>query len=261
MSSELLAPRASWLRSAPPRLLLALLIATWTTGCDERPPPCHSDGDGIGTIAAPTPTPPWGGNGPGSPPDHGDAPDEYSKNAEGEVCLCGPYEIGCTTDPDGTPGDEFGQESPSAPSGCNATPDTYVDCGAACRAQCGERMAIGNFSPSIFKFVTTLADDGTDKGGGWREASVRLEFERWDDLLPRLWECPITVGMPLRTKARGTVSPEFAATVSAEIAKDASQILMHGPTELPPGIFCSRLGPQMQGLFWDRYDWLGATVK
>src|SRR4051794_22701932 len=33
---------------------------------------------------------------------------------------------------------------------------------------------ISYFQPSNFPFVTTIADDGTDKGGGWQEAKARL---------------------------------------------------------------------------------------
>jgi len=35
-----------------------------------------------------------------------------------------------------------------------------------------------NFKPSEFPFVTTVPDDGTDKGGGWQVAKVKLEFVR-----------------------------------------------------------------------------------
>jgi hypothetical protein len=34
------------------------------------------------------------------------------------------------------------------------------------------------FRPSEFPFVTTVQDDGTDKGGGWQVAKVNLEFTR-----------------------------------------------------------------------------------
>ncbi len=37
--------------------------------------------------------------------------------------------------------------------------------------------------------------------------------------------------------------------------------LMHVKPELPPGVFCSKLGPTMQALFKAQYLNLGATVK
>jgi hypothetical protein len=95
---------AAWVAVAP-------IVAGLCAGCDDRPPPCHPDGEGNGTIAGPTPTPPWGPGGPGDPPDRADAPDMYSTNAEGEVCLCSPYQSGCTPEP---------IESKSCVRACNA---------------------------------------------------------------------------------------------------------------------------------------------
>lgn len=92
-------------------IAVALIVAGLCAGCDDRPPPCHPEGEGHGTIAGPTPTPTWGPGGPGDPPDGADAPDMYSTNAEGEVCLCSPYQIGCTPEP---------IESKSCVRACNA---------------------------------------------------------------------------------------------------------------------------------------------
>jgi hypothetical protein len=105
----------------PMRNVLVLIVLP--IACGDNPPPCHPDGDPDGTVYGPTPTPLPGPGGPGDPPDHGDAPEKYSKNADGEVCRCSPYQMDCTTDPDDVDGDDIG--SVSSVSG---------DCGTACNA-------------------------------------------------------------------------------------------------------------------------------
>jgi hypothetical protein len=98
--------------------------------CSDDPPPCHPEGDPDGTIYGPTPMPLPGPGGPGEPPDHRDAPEKYSKNEDGEVCRCSPYQYGCTTDPDGVAGDESGSWHPPS-----ASSDDGQD-GAAPRKRC-----------------------------------------------------------------------------------------------------------------------------
>jgi hypothetical protein len=128
--------------------------------------------------------------------------------------------------------------------------DIYVYCDAACMTECSPMM--GTFDSSIFKFVTTIPDDGTDKGGGWQQASNELKFRRWTGLLPESWTCPqITVGMPLRTTATPAITPAYAASITAGIANTATGVLMHPPSGIdpPPGVFCTQLKPTMQQLF------------
>jgi hypothetical protein len=109
--------------------------------CSSDPPPCHPDSDLNGTIYGPTPTPLPGPGGPGSPPDHGDAPERYSKNEQGEVCLCSPYQTGCTTDPGGDTG-----SMSSAPG----------DCGSACNTGSGgDQQAL----------LQQMLDNGHAEGG------------------------------------------------------------------------------------------------
>lgn len=129
----------------------------------------------------------------------------------------------------------------------------------ACGAKC-PTGGVNGFSPSLFKFVTVIADDGKGKGGGWQEASVTLKFVRLSGLLPDAWTCPIKVGMPLRTKENGQISAEYAASISAAVADAASSLLMHGSTELPRGIFCSKLPETMTTLFGAKYSSIGARV-
>jgi hypothetical protein len=115
------------------RMVIVVLFVGSVLGCDDRPPPCHPEGNGPGTVVGPTPTPPWGPGGPGDPPDYSDPPETYSKNDEGEVCLCSPYQSGCTTDPDGTAGEEGGSAAPSDETG-SVSPSAPRKCEAACRA-------------------------------------------------------------------------------------------------------------------------------
>jgi hypothetical protein len=102
----------------PSVLAGALLVAGLSTGCEDRPPPCNPEGEGNGTVG-PTPPPVFGPGGPGTPPDrdapetnsdapetnsdapetYSDAPETYSTNAAGDVCVCSPYQSGCSATP------------------------------------------------------------------------------------------------------------------------------------------------------------------
>ena len=102
----------------PSVLAGALVVAGLLTGCEDRPPPCNPEGEGNGTVGPTTP-PVFGPGGPGTPPDrdapetnsdapekYSDAPEKYSTNAAGDVCLCSPYQTGCSA-------------TPSAPKSCD----------------------------------------------------------------------------------------------------------------------------------------------
>jgi hypothetical protein len=94
-------------RLCPSVLAGALLVAGLVPGCSDRPPPCNPEGAGNGGVTEPPPV--FGPGGPGSPPDKAqdengdapeDAPDTYSTNAAGDVCICSPYQTGCSTTPE-----------------------------------------------------------------------------------------------------------------------------------------------------------------
>src|SRR4051812_6097274 len=121
-------------------------------------------------------------------------------------------------------------------------------------------LAIGRFSPSVFKFVTTVKDEGEGEAGGWQEASADLNFVDTQTWIPHAWSCRMTVGMPLRTVALGLISPESAAEMSANIATDASGVVMHSRPEWLAAEFCQALKIQMLSLFAKRYSQLGARV-
>jgi hypothetical protein len=125
----------------------------------------------------------------------------------------------------------------------------------------GDTMSGGNirrFDPSNFKFVVIVADDGTDVAGGWQEAKAGLI------LYPTAQggaACTVRIGMPLRTKAWGNVPPSFAAIYSAKAANAAADIMYdRGDFNLPSGIICSKLKPEMQKQFDEQYKDMGAQM-
>lgn len=121
--------------------------------------------------------------------------------------------------------------------------------------------AAGGFSPSEFRFVPAVADDGRDTGGGWQDATAKLRIVDMRHLIPRIWSCLITVGMPLRTTGEGPISPETAATRSAAIATQASAAVMRRQAEWIPAAYCKQLGDEMSALFLIQHPRLGARVR
>jgi len=122
-------------------------------------------------------------------------------------------------------------------------------------------LAIGRFSPSVFKFVTTVPDDGKEDSTGWQQASAELNFVDTRSVIPRAWSCRVRIGMPLRTSALGRISPESAAEMSANIATDASGNVMHRRPEWLTAEFCSAFKDEMLSLFAGRHPRLGARVN
>lgn len=112
-----------------------------------------------------------------------------------------------------------------------------------------------------FHFVVDVKDDGEGKGGGWQKATAKLSFIIWTHPIPQFFKCPITVGVPIRTAARGRISPEYAARITAEIATKVTDSLTHsrdwaGESEL----YCRELYALMQGIFRGSPYQIPATV-
>lgn len=153
---------------------------------------------------------------------------------------------------------------PPAPADVVSTwPTANQDAVAYCSAPCADRCAHAphGFSPSVFVFTTTVADDGKDPAGGWQVGSATLHFSRWTTtVIPQTWTCPVTVGMPVRAEAYGVISTKQAATITAQVATIASFQVMNTEPDLPPGIYCKRLATQMGAEFKVSFKSLGAKV-
>ncbi|WP_437912191.1 hypothetical protein WME73_33640 [Sorangium sp. So ce302] len=114
------------------------------------------------------------------------------------------------------------------------------------------------FKPSDFKFVTIVADDGTDKGGGWQEAKSGLVIF----LESGAAACFLRIGMPIRNSLWGFISADNAAMYSAEVTNSVANEMEHtGRFALPPGIFCSEFFTNVKEVFGKQYKNLGAVVN
>lgn len=116
--------------------------------------------------------------------------------------------------------------------------------------------SLGRFRADNFNFVTIVADDGKDPAGGWQEATTALAFAHNLDVVVT---CKVHIGMPLRAEAWGPISHGTAAIYSANVANAAAGVLW--PTDLPAGIFCSKLKGEMQKQFDGTYPKLGALMQ
>jgi len=121
---------------------------------------------------------------------------------------------------------------------------------------------IGSYDASLFVFKTTLADDGTDVAGGYQEAtalSVKFVDGRQDP--PAAWTCSVWVGMPIRTEKYGTISPQRAAEISAEVLTTTASITMHSRESWVQALFCKQLATDMVTVFGKVYNKLGASAR
>lgn len=118
------------------------------------------------------------------------------------------------------------------------------------------------YSPSIFQFATTIPDPGTGEVGGWQMATTRLNFVDARRLLvPKTWSCVVEVGMPLRTMHDGRISARYAAQITADIATEASPLVMQRRSQWLVADFCSEYGKEVLSIFRRRYPSLGVRAK
>jgi hypothetical protein len=120
---------------------------------------------------------------------------------------------------------------------------------------------IGEFSPSLFHFVTTVRDNGEGKGGGWQEAVTQLQFADGRHPIPHILRCQVKVGMPLRTKEDGRISPDYAAQITAELATAAMPTTVALKSKWMTAEFCKAFKDVMMGLFEEHHSTLGARVQ
>src|SRR5262245_16103605 len=108
-----------------------------------------------------------------------------------------------------------------------------------------EAQQVGRFSASLFRFTVLVPDDGHDPGGGWQTAFAVLKFPA---IKPGL-QCPVRIGMPIRSQARGVISPALAAEITAEVATDAAKILSALHKDWVSSDFCYALRESMYTLY------------
>src|SRR5262249_13687914 len=96
-------------------------------------------------------------------------------------------------------------------------------------------------------------------GGGWQQAPVSLNYVR---LIPPegSWTCSFTVGMPLRTKADGVITPSYAAAITAEVVSDAWSNTRKSKPDAPGGIFCAAFEQEATILFGKLFPSMGIRV-
>jgi hypothetical protein len=222
-------------------LLIAGITITGITACNYTVGECWPVGQGGGssgeTVTAGggviLPTGPSGGGGFGNePPEQPQGGSELKCNSEEE------------------------EDTKDPCSGGGDTDGNYVVCSNPCPQNDAQCMSgnISYFRPSNFNFVTIVADDGKDAGGGWQEAKTALAFAH---NLFEIVTCQVRVGMPLRTKLLGPISSSIAATHSATAANTAAAKVW--PTDLPAGIFCVTFKDEFKKQL-ESINGLGATL-
>lgn len=124
------------------------------------------------------------------------------------------------------------------------------------------QVGIGGFSASLFKFKVINKDDPSDVAGGWQEADSTLKFADGRQEPVAAWTCTVTVAMPLRTVAKGAISAEKAAEMSADVATAASSAVMHDKSSWIPADFCNVWRVKMGAIFnAEPYKGYYVTVK
>lgn len=227
----------------------AILALAGLAACDITTGDCHLRGsdDGSGDVGSGV----VNSTGPGNPGDNPsdtlptadcNAPDPSSPGSDGPPPPAGQGGGSSASGAGGAGGGSLGSEMGAPTAG-----DSLVFCDSVLFPECatGEFFS---FSSSLFVFKTTIPDDGKDAGGGYQEATANLKFWKWTGLFPKSWSCPISVGMPIRTH-QTTITPTYAASISAAAATVAAEYVDKEWPDLPPGIFCSKHRDRMNWIF------------
>lgn len=115
-----------------------------------------------------------------------------------------------------------------------------------------------------FPFVVILKDDGEGDGGGWQEAKKTFSLLQTNFLFPVYrWKCRTRIGMPIRSKAWGTTTPDQAAEYSSRVANAVVDPLLDTRsnwTNLGEE-YCQELKKRMNETFKVLYPELGARVQ
>ena len=139
-----------------------------------------------------------------------------------------------------------------------APPSTSTAIGAAPQAM--GRLAFGS---QDFPFFTLIKDDGKGKGGGWQITQFAVHCVAGQGLEPgEEWDCPIEVGMPIRSSQIGRITPSRAAMWTAEIVNAAlpEQRASRDDWTGLGAVFCKELEKRMEAMFKAQYPGCGAKV-
>ncbi|WP_437567673.1 hypothetical protein [Sorangium sp. So ce542] len=230
-------------------LLLIVAIAIWVlAACNWTVGDCY-------------PREEWEKGEGAGPPVHGPVP-VFSSSASGDFGAEPPEgpqdgskeKIQCNKTEDEDEEDSTSDSSERPTASPTSPPDP-------CEQSGGPSMGCASvrFKTSDFRFVTIVADDGTDKAGGWQEAKAGLTFHRG---AAGVAACFLRIGMPIRNHIWGTISPDSAAMHSAEVTNAvANHMEASGRFELPPGIFCSEFHTNVKKMFKEQYKNLGVVVN
>jgi hypothetical protein len=117
-----------------------------------------------------------------------------------------------------------------------------------------------------FPFVVQVEDDGQDPAGGWQRSVTSLSFTVWHGIEGVYnWECPIEIGMPIRSQAQGKITASHASLWTTQVANDVAPLLAESrPADEWIGrgsTFCDELRERMQETLNNRHQNLGARVK
>ena len=120
---------------------------------------------------------------------------------------------------------------------------------------------VGGFSESLFTFVTVINYDGKSLAGGWQQAVATLRFVDARHFIPQTWTCTIEVGMPIKPKNYGVISPAVAASMSAGAATLASASVMKSRPEWIAALYCIKFKDAVELTLNTTYKDLGARVR
>ncbi len=110
------------------------------------------------------------------------------------------------------------------------------------------------YGPEDFPFKVERNWDKKDGAGGWQTADKLFVFIVRDVETRQVtagWTCPVTVGMAVQSETKLKISPEKAASVTAEVANIAVPAVAHSRVDWTglSAVFCNTLQDKMRVVF------------
>jgi hypothetical protein len=102
----------------------------------------------------------------------------------------------------------------------------------------------GDYESRDFPFVVQVKDDGEGPAGGWQRSVTTLGFLVTDVISLRVlyrWQCPIEIGMPIRSEAQGKITSSRASLWTVEVAQPFTGGAELGGRVLPYVIICDHM--------------------